>query len=408
MKKLFVFFIIVITSLGLVEGQINMSSTGNVGIGGAPNSVWSLMVNNPTTNHGIAINNLGTITYGTRYGLSSTFGNSTTGSVNRAISGSVYSSIPSTSGQAYGVYGIAGNCTNGYNAGVIGQLLGTNSGASVIGVIGAYYAPSDLTVAGTQYAGYFLGNVKITGSIWAASGTITGSDERIKKEITILDSSDNIFNLKPKQYKLKTQKELFSGQKMTSDTAKVVVDNRPDSENDTKYHYGFLAQELQLVYPDLVYASADGSLGIDYQGLIPMIIDQLQKMKTSLNEKDNRIIALEDGLEKCCSLSRLKSASIDNNPNSSLTLPENASLSQNAPNPFNATTTIAFYIPETVQNAIIYIYDMNGKQIKSYPISNHGSDSLTINGFEFKPGMYLYTLIADGKEIDTKRMILTE
>jgi hypothetical protein len=32
----------------------------------------------------------------------------------------------------------------------------------------------------------------------------------------------------------------------------------------------------------------------------------------------------------------------------------------------------------------------------------------TIQGSEFQAGMYLYSLIADGKEVDTKRMILTK
>jgi hypothetical protein len=31
-----------------------------------------------------------------------------------------------------------------------------------------------------------------------------------------------------------------------------------------------------------------------------------------------------------------------------------------------------------------------------------------ISGSEFSAGIYLYALIADGKEIDMKRMILTE
>jgi hypothetical protein len=34
--------------------------------------------------------------------------------------------------------------------------------------------------------------------------------------------------------------------------------------------------------------------------------------------------------------------------------------------------------------------------------------SVTIEGHTLKAGMYLYTLIADGKEVDTKRMILTK
>jgi len=51
---------------------------------------------------------------------------------------------------------------------------------------------------------------------------------------------------------------------------------------------------------------------------------------------------------------------------------------------------------------------MTGLQLKEYQISNKGDGSIQINGSELKPGMYLYSLIIDKKEIDTKRMILTK
>ena len=37
-----------------------------------------------------------------------------------------------------------------------------------------------------------------------------------------------------------------------------------------------------------------------------------------------------------------------------------------------------------------------------------GDGSETISGSQFSAGIYLYALIADGKEVDVKRMILTE
>jgi hypothetical protein len=86
----------------------------------------------------------------------------------------------------------------------------------------------------------------------------------------------------------------------------------------------------------------------------------------------------------------------------------NAFLYQNIPNPFTVSTEIKYFLPESVTNATIYIYNMNGLQIKSCPIQVKGNGSITINGSELKAGMYIYTLIAGGKEVDTKRMILTE
>lgn len=51
---------------------------------------------------------------------------------------------------------------------------------------------------------------------------------------------------------------------------------------------------------------------------------------------------------------------------------------------------------------------MNGDQIAEYPIANRGEASITIDGGSLNAGMYLYALIADGKVVDTKRMILTK
>ena len=51
---------------------------------------------------------------------------------------------------------------------------------------------------------------------------------------------------------------------------------------------------------------------------------------------------------------------------------------------------------------------MNGTQLQQYNISGKGKQSVMIDGNSFQPGMYLYALVIDGQEDDTKRMILTK
>jgi hypothetical protein len=82
-------------------------------------------------------------------------------------------------------------------------------------------------------------------------------------------------------------------------------------------------------------------------------------------------------------------------------------LHQNAPNPFRKETKIAMELPESVIEAVLYIYDMNGKALEEHRISNRGMTSITIEGGKFSSGIYLYALIADGQASDIKRMILT-
>lgn len=56
----------------------------------------------------------------------------------------------------------------------------------------------------------------------------------------------------------------------------------------------------------------------------------------------------------------------------------------------------------------MYIYDMQGTQIRRIEIVDRGKSCVTLQGSELSAGMYIYSLIADGKEIDSKRMILTK
>ena len=84
-----------------------------------------------------------------------------------------------------------------------------------------------------------------------------------------------------------------------------------------------------------------------------------------------------------------------------------AVLYQNTPNPFDKSTVIRYVLPEGIQHAGIIIYNMNGEQLMAYD-NLQGSRQLEINGHILKAGIYLYSLIADGKEVDTKRMILTK
>ena len=61
-----------------------------------------------------------------------------------------------------------------------------------------------------------------------------------------------------------------------------------------------------------------------------------------------------------------------------------------------------------MQRAALYIYNMNGRQLKTIDLTARGEGEIMINGGELAAGMYLYSLVADGQEVATKRMILTE
>jgi flagellar hook assembly protein FlgD len=85
-----------------------------------------------------------------------------------------------------------------------------------------------------------------------------------------------------------------------------------------------------------------------------------------------------------------------------------AHLNQNAPNPFNSTTVISYYLPETKQNASIEIVSSNGQLVKTLPLTQKGNGQLSIKAREFSAGTYYYILKVDGVKADSKQMVLVK
>ena len=133
--------------------------------------------------------------------------------------------------------------------------------------------------------------------------------------------------------------------------------------------------------------------------MIPLLVQ-------SINELNAKITTLQGGNNGgAVVMSRAIPGATDIEESAALTIPV---LKQNNPNPFTENTVIEYSLPETVETANLYIYDMNGKQIEQIVLTERGDASVTVNGGQLAAGMYLYSLIADGKVIDTKRMILTK
>ena len=75
------------------------------------------------------------------------------------------------------------------------------------------------------------------------------------------------------------------------------------------------------------------------------------------------------------------------------------------PNPFAEKTTITFFITDDVKRAQIFFYDNKGIIIKSIDINTRGNGQLNVFAGDLSSGNYSYSLIADGKLIETKKMI---
>lgn len=333
--------------------------------------------------------------------------------------GSVIAGTNNFSGY-YVQLGASSSKTSGYNIGVGGNSIITGNGGISCGVLGrakningmTYGVAGDLHssctagagiigantgilgyIVGGKYAGYFYGNTYVNGTLTATQVQQT-SDRRLKENITPLSTTEN-----------STLNKLLDINIVSFNYApKMLLKNLPDSISIDeaskctgisldKKHIGLIAQELQMLYPDLVEEGQDGYLTVNYIELIPILIRSIQELNKKVEELENTS-SRESLMLK--SVAGIESNTTNNNI-----------LFQNNPNPFKGETTIRFSLAENVKSAAICIFDMTGKMLRKLPISSDES-CVTVSGWELGEGMFLYSLIVNGKEIDTKRMIIAK
>ena len=250
-----------------------------------------------------------------------------------------------------------------------------------------------------------------------ASNIAVASDSRFKTDITPLESSlQNITSLSPVSYKLLPRfgenavggsgasEAIPAGALSEKELRDIEYFNKfhQSLENDGP-HFGFLAQEVKEIYPELVHTDGNGYMYIDYIGMIPLLVNAIGE----LNEQIAQLKADNDELNQSVMMAQ-QQRGVDY-PSSQIAddFFRNA-LYQNNPNPFSTSTTIKMSLRSDVEQAAIYIFDMQGSMLKTIPVTDRGNVSVTIEGGDLTPGMYIYSLIADGKEIASKRMILTK
>jgi hypothetical protein len=88
------------------------------------------------------------------------------------------------------------------------------------------------------------------------------------------------------------------------------------------------------------------------------------------------------------------------------TINKSSVLYQNAPNPFTQNTSIRYnLLPGTVKASII-VSNAAGNIVRTFVLNNKGTGAITIHANELAAGSYYYTLIIDGRKVDSKQMIL--
>jgi len=155
-------------------------------------------------------------------------------------------------------------------------------------------------------------------------------------------------------------------------------------------------QDVQKVFPELVNKNNDGYLSVNYTGLIPVLFE-------GFKEQQKEIAALKSNMKKLEDL--LNGAKVANGDEpSTKTNIDGIILGQNTPNPFSNSTNIEYELPADMKNSKLVIYDMKSSNIATYTISGKGSIDFNTNGLQ--SGIYVYSILVEGKNIISQNMII--
>lgn len=326
----------------------------------------------------------------------------------------LYDGIPHDRPYLIGVKGYALDGRKNY--GVMGEIPSGSVGAAIVGTSkpSASWVLTD-TITGC-YAGLFYGKVYVRGNI-AADGSIVNNYmflSALPQNASLTETGNSQGTREGNLAEGMKYLPLYTYQHLplsdnAADTRAVSID---DTDEDTtldisadsketdiiasqslqKTHYALSPEDLEAVYPDLVYDLEDGRKAIDYIGLIPILVQAVGELQTEVQQlrgEEAKTRQWQTGLAATPSSEAL-------------------SLGQNEPNPWQVTTTIPVCLPETVRHANLYLYDLSGKQIKDIPLTKRGTFNIDLTAQGMDAGMYIYSLIADNKVVATKRMILNK
>jgi|GEM_PF-6589759 len=249
---------------------------------------------------------------------------------------------------------------------------------------------------GQDWAAWFDGDVNIMGNcFW--NTTFQFSDKRLKKDIKELENiSEKIKKLNGYTYSFRT-------------------DAYKERGFDNKSHIGFIAQEVKEVFPELVTEDAKGFYAVDYQGMIPVLLTAAKEQGKTIADQNTQIVKQEEAIrqqqqqidELKILVQSLAATNTGKNSGMPVTLTDKNAivLNQNVPNPFAESTLISYNVPSDFTKAQIIFTTNEGKIIKTVDITQKGQGSLTVFANDLSKGIYSYSLVVDGKTIDTKKMI---
>ncbi len=319
---------------------------------------------------------------------------------NYGVEGQAHVSDAGTVDQNFGVRGYAtmeSGTSVDMNVGVYGYANGHDVDFGIYGLVDDY----------DDWAGWFEGNVMINGDGFLPSMVAILSDANLKTNVEDLEDAGSIVaQLEPKTYDF-------------------LANDHPNLALPTTPQIGVIAQEVALILPELVREvdipamrdtlgnvvhPAETVKGLNYTGLIPVLIGAMKEQQATIAEQNARLDALEQDLAACCESGRVMQGTGGSNGTDQGDATNELRASDPTdqrltitPNPFSEATVIGYTLPKSGMVSL-QVSDATGKSLFNLFEGQQmeGTQRYDWNTSFLAPGTYHATLLVDGAPIIKK------
>ncbi len=292
---------------------------------------------------------------------------------------------------------------------------GFTTGLQAVGIRG-WGTGSSETAIGGEFEASFAGIANIGVCAYAPDGNMPDNSPDCAAffDGDICGTGDDLYNLSDVKFKQDIQPltqatELLS--KIEPKTYRYRKEDYPQIALPHGLQYGMIAQEVEEVIPefvkDKIYPSRIDKEGhvksemvefkaLNYGEFIPILIQGFKEQQAEIERLNESLEAMKTlldqyGVDELPEPVQLEGGS------------ERVVLQQNHPNPFREKTTISYFIPGSIHRANIIFFDQSGKMILEKPV-DPGQGSIEVFAHDLSSGLYTYSIVADGKVVETRKM----
>lgn len=217
--------------------------------------------------------------------------------------------------------------------------------------------------------------------------------------------------LRPVVYNFNTRKyEEFLTKDLAPDQQKIHMQGKNFDASTSIRQSGFLAQEVEDAVKKSGYnfsglhvpENDNDNYSLSYAQFVVPLVKGMQEQQQMIEDQKQMIAILQQ------QVSDLQNAQTNATTGLDQQLGSTVSMDQNVPNPFTNETVVNFNLPQQINTAYLVVYDLSGKQLKKFQLDQRGASSITITSDNLAAGMYIYTIIADGQPVSSKRMIVAD